>query len=339
MKEHDTEIRRTAAFALAQLGDSLKTLQPQQMREVADAARHDTDAQVRQLLGYAVGYIGVAARQSDGAGPSSVTANGSRDIVANNQTTDLPVPGITKNLVRSGAGAKNDRSWIAETMSVHNAYRALHGAPPLEWDAELASKAQLAADECAARNMLHHSHCKEYGHGQNAFGGTPGAYGAKDAVDSWYNELTSPGYTWDRYGSPNGCPGCGHFTQVVWKDCAKVGMACDAQGKGYIVANYWPPGNMMGNYQNEVFPAGTEAKERVNMRTEPFTGEVVDGQVELTQILSTLEASGSPIAANIKSYLASGAKVALDFKPNPNGSLKYEYSTSDGSMGSGSCTF
>jgi hypothetical protein len=48
----------------------------------------------------------------------------------------------------------------------------------------------------------------------------------------------------------------GHFTQVIWKESTELGIA-KAKGKNgstYIVANYNPGGNMMGDYKDNVFP-------------------------------------------------------------------------------------
>lgn len=41
-------------------------------------------------------------------------------------------------------------------------------------------------------------------------------------VDKWYAEQAKPFI----YDSPNGTPGCGHFTQVVWKNSQRLGCGC-----------------------------------------------------------------------------------------------------------------
>lgn len=50
----------------------------------------------------------------------------------------------------------------------------------------------------------------------------------------------------------------GHFTQVVWKGSQKLGVGFAVSGDGnsvYIVAQYTPPGNYMGQFQQNVLPA------------------------------------------------------------------------------------
>jgi hypothetical protein len=241
--------------------------------------------------------------------------------------------------VSQGAYLKRNQKWILEVLRVHNELRAKHGAPPLDWDPTCAEEAQLAANACASRNALFHSHHQEYGQGQNIFVGSPGLFSAKDAIESWYNEMYKPGYRWDSKNSPSGCPGTGHFSQVVWKDCTKVGMACDSSGKGFIVANYFPAGNMMGNFHMEVFPPGTIMQQRAVLRTTPFMGEVNQGSAELNEILATLKASGQgQVIDQINKKLRDGWKVELNFKSSPGGSLSWKFSKG-GASGSGACSF
>ena len=48
----------------------------------------------------------------------------------------------------------------------------------------------------------------------------------------------------------------GHFTQVVWKGSEEMGIgkAQSKEGSWYVVANYRPPGNMMGDFEKNVLP-------------------------------------------------------------------------------------
>lgn len=158
------------------------------------------------------------------------------------------------SLVGQKKDLRLNEDWIAETLKSHNTLRAKHGAPPLAWSDDCAQKARLCADECARRGKMHHCHCKEYGHGQNIFAGAAGGFGAWDAAQAWYDEIDDPGYEFGREGSQ---PGTGHFTALVWFPTTHVGMNVDSSGKGYIVANYFPPGNVDGEYCRNVPPLGT----------------------------------------------------------------------------------
>lgn len=247
-----------------------------------------------------------------------------------------PAEGKTAEMVGAGEDAKEDHEWIAECLAHHNELRRKHGAPPLKWSDDCAANAQLAADAAAAKNNLFHSHCQEVGQGQNAFGGTPGQYGASDAIESWYSELTNPGYKWDGANSPNGCPGTGHFTQVVWKDAEEVGMACDSSGKGFIYANYFPAGNMQGIYDKNVFPAGTAMQKRKKVRRTPYSKTVTEVDDEVQSVLDSLPQED--VVNQIVGKLDDGWSVKLDYKPSPGGSLNYTMEK-DGAMMSGSCNF
>jgi len=47
--------------------------------------------------------------------------------------------------------------------------------------------------------------------------------------------------------------------QVVWRGTTKVGMATSPDGC-FLVANYWPPGNCQGRFQQNVLTACTGAE-------------------------------------------------------------------------------
>ena len=48
----------------------------------------------------------------------------------------------------------------------------------------------------------------------------------------------------------------GHFTQVVWRKSEKigVGIATDGRGTLFAVANYFPAGNFMNQFKENVRP-------------------------------------------------------------------------------------
>ena len=77
-----------------------------------------------------------------------------------------------------------------------------------------------------------------------------------DAVDGWGDERKE--YDW---GKPGFAEGTGHFTQLVWRGTREVGCGvtdCGEEGgKGsargwFVVCEYWPPGNVEGEYAEEV---------------------------------------------------------------------------------------
>ena len=70
-------------------------------------------------------------------------------------------------------------------MKAHNEKRALHGAPPLEWDAKLARNAQVWADKLAYE-VGHMEHAKGIGEGENLYWSKGSKVATcEDAVKAW----------------------------------------------------------------------------------------------------------------------------------------------------------
>ncbi|CAF3536542.1 unnamed protein product [Rotaria sp. Silwood2] len=84
------------------------------------------------------------------------------------------------------------------------------------------------------------------------FGRAPGS--AREAVKGWYDEISM-----HNFQRPKFSPKTGHFTQLVWKSSKKlgVGIAYSPDRRGvYVVANYYPAGNIMGSgsFEKNVLP-------------------------------------------------------------------------------------
>jgi hypothetical protein len=74
-----------------------------------------------------------------------------------------------------------------------------------------------------------------------------------ETTGSWYDEIKL--YNFNR---PGFAMATGHFTQVVWKGSQKLGIGFGVTSDGksvYIVAQYSPPGNYMGQFEQNVLPA------------------------------------------------------------------------------------
>ncbi len=137
---------------------------------------------------------------------------------------------------------------VQEILAEHNRLRAEHCAPPLTWSPELASIAQQWADGLAARGCsLAHSGGQ---HGENLFMATAGARTAAEVVGVWYSEKEHY-----RFGSGGFSMRTGHFTQVVWAQSRALGCAnVSCGGMDLWVCNYDPPGNIEGQYRDNVLP-------------------------------------------------------------------------------------
>ena len=162
-------------------------------------------------------------------------------------------PSQTKPKV-SSQDAKPSGSFQEIALKMHNNYRRLHQVPDLRWSNDLARDAQAWAEQIARQNTLSHATSKERnGNGENLayFGGKFDDV-AKDSVNMWYSEEKKYQYKNSGFKS-----GTGHFTQMVWKESKELGMGWAKSPDGrsaYIVARYRPAGNMMGSFQQNVFP-------------------------------------------------------------------------------------
>jgi len=148
-----------------------------------------------------------------------------------------------------------EKAFIDECLLMHNSLRAKHGAPALTLDDNLGKIAQAWAGELIKKNKMAHN---DTGFGENVYWNTELPTGSR-AAEMWYSEIKD--YDFSKNA---GQKGTGHFTQLVWADSKKVGIAmavCPDLEKGYyVVANYYPAGNVLGKYTENVKPVSIKAE-------------------------------------------------------------------------------
>ncbi|GAA4936241.1 uncharacterized protein YkwD [Nonomuraea thailandensis] len=145
----------------------------------------------------------------------------------------------------------------SEALAQANAYRAKHHAPALVMDPELNAYAKERALSRSEQEGLAAGHTGLRGQtGENIFwGGGSAALPGSDAVNKWYDEISSYDFDAAKFSSD-----AGHFTQLVWKSSTKVGIA-RAAGQGskyfetYIVFVFEERGNMEGAFAENVLRA------------------------------------------------------------------------------------
>ena len=142
-----------------------------------------------------------------------------------------------------------------KSLERHNYYRRMHHVYDLQLSNELCEIAQKYADYLAANDKFDHSHDKFKGEpmGENLYTCTGyDEIGGNTAVDSWYKEIED--YNFKTGKSKNGNM-VGHFTQLVWKESKYFGVGvANNQGTYTVVANYFPAGNYIGRYTENVLP-------------------------------------------------------------------------------------
>jgi uncharacterized protein YkwD len=131
-------------------------------------------------------------------------------------------------------------SMSRDLLAAHNAVRARVCVPPLSWSGQLAKYAQNWADTLAAERKFYHHPNSPFG--ENLFQIQGANATAREVVESWASESR------DYDLKSNLCHGrCGHYTQLVWRNTAKVGCGVGSFPGGQVwVCNYDPPGNIIG---------------------------------------------------------------------------------------------
>lgn len=167
----------------------------------------------------------------------------------NSQTTDKQA----ENPLESQEPSQ-DTSWSEfelAALKAHNIHREKHSAPPLELNRELCDMAQKWANHLADHDLFEHSDrenrkYKGWSAGEN-LAWSSSKTEASTLVQMWYDELEKYDFTKQGFSSETG-----HFTQVVWKSSSELGIGI---ANGICVANYYPPGNVGGGFEDNVEPA------------------------------------------------------------------------------------
>jgi len=139
-----------------------------------------------------------------------------------------------------------------EALESHNKYRNKHHVSPLTLNKDLCKIATAYAKKLLSTNTFNHSTTKYKGKelGENLYMCSGKVGTAERATSEWYNEIKKHNFKKDFQHAT------GHFTQLVWKDTKEVGFGIANKGnRYYIVANYFPAGNIVGQFTKNVFKA------------------------------------------------------------------------------------
>ena len=172
--------------------------------------------------------------------------------------TETPPPAAPPAGASQGS---NNTDFVNTILEIHNSERAAVGVPPLVWSDTLAASAQTWAEHLATINEMVHSTGQPYGENIAGWGHGCGLVSLVPPLDynkgvcpgdtlrtmvmSWVNEKTL--YNGGVLTQENWYP-TGHYTQVVWKSTTEIGcgMATGSDGNDYLVCQYTPPGNYIG---------------------------------------------------------------------------------------------
>jgi len=137
----------------------------------------------------------------------------------------------------------SDSDFQSSILDAHNFFRDEHNATDLKWNSTSAKYAVAYAKECDFKHSAGPT-------GENL---AAGYENVTTAVNVWGLEREEYNFS-----APGFAETTGHFTQLVWKATTTVGCgryACDGKNGTtgyYVVCEYYPPGNVGGQYATEV---------------------------------------------------------------------------------------
>lgn len=165
------------------------------------------------------------------------------------KTKTQPTQPKTRVAKPAGNDQISDKDFKNAVLRTHNNFRKRHGAGPLRWNSQLAQTATSAAEEAAVTNTLRSVESNKVGQNMAAMSGA--ALTGEKVTTMWYDEEAKYDYSYPQFSSSTGS-----FTQLVWKGSTSIGVgrAFGPNGQTYVVALYQPPGNVRGQYADNINP-------------------------------------------------------------------------------------
>lgn len=160
---------------------------------------------------------------------------------------------MTASVTIEGQINENFRnSFVDEVLTAHNGYRKRHGVPSLELDQRLSKQSQECAEDLLLTENIRSSRFPTVGENVYVISTNDPDYVPKGehAVDEWYQQKENITIG-EEPANNNGV----NFSQMIWKmtQLLGVGIARNSE-KIVIVCQYSPPGNIYGEYVENVLP-------------------------------------------------------------------------------------
>ncbi len=138
-----------------------------------------------------------------------------------------------------------------DITSYVNIYRSNHNSQLVQYSITLSEFANNWANTLANTNTFQHSG-GPYGENLAMFGylNMNDVDFIKTSINMWYAEISKYDFNNPKYDSSTG-----HFTQLVWNSTYEIGFALSKNSKNtFVVMEYFPPGNIIGKFNENVFP-------------------------------------------------------------------------------------
>ena len=139
-------------------------------------------------------------------------------------------------------------SFMDHLLTIHNEFRKEHNSPNLKLNPKLCDMAKDYAKELISNKNKDNT--KKYNNeilGSNIYLSETKDNQPEKIIKKWYNEKENFDYDYN-YFQKNAA----HFTQMVWKGTKEIGIGIVEEDKFCLVLFYYPPGNILGKFTDNV---------------------------------------------------------------------------------------
>ena len=138
-------------------------------------------------------------------------------------------------------------------LRIHNDKRKAHSSSSLKLNEDLCKLAENYIDKLIKDEIFSDNIYKDMFLGENVYI-KKGKLDINEMCDSWYNEKNNYEKNPNKYQKNSG-----HFTQMIWKNTKEIGFGCKILADiSYAVVYYYPPGNTLGEFENNVLIPKTD---------------------------------------------------------------------------------
>ncbi|KAF4518471.1 hypothetical protein B566_EDAN006476 [Ephemera danica] len=172
----------------------------------------------------------------------AMSRSGQIFVVANYLPPGNFIGSFSENVPPLGLDADD---FARDGLRVHNEYRRKHGVPELVLNDELCAYAIEWARNLAKEDRFLHRPEAKYGENIFSVWSSDSNVSAREACDYWYKEIRN-----HTFGMEPRVLMTPHFSQMIWKASRELGLgvARGKNGRVFVVANYHPRGNVVGQF-------------------------------------------------------------------------------------------